>query len=212
MPGRGGQIEDAGRLTAAELQAAMRVQEAPELDAEGEDNFAEPLGLRYHEGRSLGSHTYGRTAKPAVLYGTRHGRQVYVRIGWLGEGPPLYFLMLRRARLRYVTVARVQAPNFQLVAAGGRFTGDAATPPEVAGALTHLGASPAVWSDLRVLSGSEGIVVSRRIPSRPGGGEWTHDLWLVELLSDALNAAPLPNKKMTRSWTVPYGLGERVPR
>jgi hypothetical protein len=211
--GASGEIADGGVLSTFDLGQALRVQEAPELDSQGEDNYAEPLGLHYHEGSTGFRHSWGNTATPGVLQGTRHGRQVFIRIGWLGEGPPMYFLTFRMNRLRFVTALRVEAPEFQLGDSGGRLIGDGATPPAVSTLIQGLAPSPAVWRELRVLSGPEGIVASRRIGRSSGAlGSWVHDLWLLERLADVLDAEPLPHKRLKRDWTVPYGLGERVPK
>jgi hypothetical protein len=190
----------------------MRVQDSPELDREGEDNFAEPLGLRCHQGSTGATHSYGRFSKPTVLEGKREGRQVFVRIGWLGDGPPLYFLSFRMNRLRIVSALRVEAPEFQLSTSAGRLVGGAGTPPAVATLIAGLSPSSAVWRDLHVVSGLEGIVASRRMGRPAGGiGYWIYDLWLLERLADELDAQPLGGKRLTRDWTVPYALGERLP-
>jgi hypothetical protein len=213
LPGPSGDIADGGLLSTGDLGQALRVQDTPELDSQGEDNSAEPLGLHYHEGSTGAQHSWGNTATPGVLEGTRHGRQVFIRIGWLGEGPPMYFLTFRRNRLRFVSALRVEAPEFQLRDSGGRLIGDGATPPAVSTLIQSLAPSPAVWRELWVVSGGEGIVASRQAGRSSGVmGSWVHDLWLLERLADVLAAKPLPHKRLKRDWGVPYGLSERVPK
>jgi hypothetical protein len=111
--------------------------------------------------------------KDSVYRGTRHGRQVYIRI--FAEGASL---------VRVVPL--VSAPVLR--AAGGRRLGVALAP---LGALAVAGASlpeSAQWEGCEVASGPAGIEVTRAGRGR-GSRFWLYDLWLAERLAHALDQA-----------------------
>ena len=60
-----------------------------------------------------------------------------------------------------------------------------------------------------MVGGSKGIVASRGASTDFLGG-WIYDLWPLERLAAKLEADPLPDVRLTRSWTPPY-LGDRAP-
>ena len=195
-PGSAVEIADAGHVPALELFAALRIAEVPELDAEGEPNDVAGLGLTLREG----STTSSGKSRPQVMLGKRNGHQVFIRQGSFGHSinPALGF-----QNYRHITTVRVEAPDFELRADDGRLVPSDGAPGEVAGVAADLSASPDVWHELRVVGGSEGIVASRGASTDFLGG-WIYDLWLIERLAARLDADPLPDVRLTRSWTPPY--------
>jgi hypothetical protein len=109
------------------------------------------------------------------LCGTRAGRQVEIRF------------------TAGTMVTWVRASTHDIQALGnnaGTFVVDAGAPPVGAAALAGLaelvGANE-VWRDVRVRGGAEGLVAFRRT----GAWGYLYDLWLLELLADALDAVAL---------------------
>jgi hypothetical protein len=201
-PGSAAEIADGGQVPVLELLAALRVAEVRELDAEGEPNDVAGLGLTLREG----STTSSGKSRPQVMLGKRNGHQVFIRQGQVGHtiGPGLGF-----QKLRHITTVRVEAPDFELRADDGRLVPSDAAAGEVVGVAAELSASPDVWHELRVVGGSEGLVASRGASTDFLGG-WIYDLWLLERLAARLDADPLPDVRLTRSWTPPY-LGDWAP-
>ena len=170
---------------------------------------AEALGLRARIAPPVG---VGIGAQPHVLWGTRGGFQVFVRLGVdeVGEGLEL----LNTRGLRQIVVVRAAFPTFQLHGKDGTVTpaGGSAPPPAVATVLAELDNDPARWNDLVVVAGPEGLVTSRpQLPERDA--DWTQDLRLVERLVAATSAEPLLAERIGPAWKVPYGVaGKRRPR
>lgn len=170
---------------------------------------AEALGLRARLAPPVG---VGIGAQPHVLWGTRGGFQVFVRLGVdeVGEGLEL----LNTRGLRQIVVVRAAFPTFQLHGKDGTVTpvGGSAPPPAVAAVLAELDHDPARWNDLVVVAGPEGLVTSRpQLPERDD--DWTQDLRLVERLVAATSAEPLLAERIGPAWKVPYGVaGKRRPR
>ncbi|MEV8512738.1 hypothetical protein [Dactylosporangium sp. NPDC051484] len=107
------------------------------------------------------------------LTGFRAGRQVEIR----------------NAAGTTVTWVRAAAADLQALGnAAGAFVVDAGAPPAGAAALASLAAVRQVWRDVRVRCGAGGLVAVRR----SGASGYLYDLWLLELLADTLDAAPLP--------------------
>jgi hypothetical protein len=198
-PGSAAEIADAGQVPVLEMFAAMRVAEVPELDSEGEPNYVAGLGLTLREGWTSSS----GTSHPQVMLGKRNNRQVFIRQGQVGHTLSLF------NRMRHITTVRVDAPDFELNADNGRLDPNAGAPGEVMGVVADLSPAPDVWHELRVVGGSKGIVASRGASTDFLGG-WIYDLWLRERLAAKLEADPLPDVRLTRSWTVPY-LGDWAP-
>jgi hypothetical protein len=201
-PGSAAEIADGGQVPVLELFVALRVAEVPELDTEGEPNDVAGLGLKLREG-STSSGGSG-TSRPQVMLGKRNGHQVFIRQGQVGHS-----LGLGLQRFRHITTVRVDAPDFELRADDGRLLPSDGAPGEVVGVATGLSASPDVWHELRVVGGAKGIVASRGASTDFLGG-WIYDLWLLERLAVKLEADPLPDVRLTRSWTPPY-LGDWAP-
>lgn len=170
---------------------------------------AEALGLRARIAPPVG---VGIGAQPHVLWGTRGGFQVFVRLGVdeVGEGLEL----LNTRGLRQIVVVRAAFPTFQLHGKDGTVTPvpGSTPPPAVAEALAALEHDPARWNDLVVVAGPEGLVTSRpQLPERDD--DWTQDLRLVERLVAATSAEPLLAERIGPAWKVPYGVaGKRRPR
>ncbi|MEV6930078.1 hypothetical protein AB0M46_37110 [Dactylosporangium sp. NPDC051485] len=107
------------------------------------------------------------------LTGVRAGRQVEVR-----ATGGVVVTWVRAA------VADIQA----LGGSAGVFVVDAGAPPAGVAALAALPPDPAAWRDVRIRGGAEGLVAVRR----SGASGYRRDLWLLELLAEALGAVPLP--------------------
>jgi len=181
------------------------------VSAAGRDaaSWADELGLRSRIAPPVG---VGVGAQPHILWGTRGGFQVFVRLGVdeVGEGLEL----LNTRGLRQIVVVRAVLPTFQLHGKDGAVTpvGGSTPPPSVAAVLAELDHDPARWNDLVVVAGPEGLVTSRpQLPERDD--DWTHDLRLVERLVAATAAEPLLAERIGPAWKVPYGVaGKRRPR
>jgi hypothetical protein len=145
--------------------------------------------------------------EPTLIYGVRHGRQVFVRIG-IDE---TYLPGVANRHLRQITVLRVTVPDFELVGEGGVLrpkSGEADLPVALRAVVQALGPSPDVWDGLLVVGGPEGIVASRPVPHRVRVRfQWLYDLWLVERIADVLHAPALPAARLDRSYSIPYWLG-----
>jgi hypothetical protein len=105
-----------------------------------------------------------------VLGGERHGRRVSVRLG-SGELSSTSEVAIR-----------VPAPEFEAKSRDGKVRPPQEAPPAVAETLGSVPSSTR-WKKVKVESGPEGIVVSRK-----GGqqADWLCDLWLAERLADAV--------------------------
>jgi hypothetical protein len=203
-PGSAAEVVDGGQVPVSELFAALRVAEVPELDAEGEPNDIAGLGLTLREGYTPTDSS--RPGRPQVIMGKRNGHQVFVRQGQIGDTtmPGIW-----GRKLRQITTVRVDAPEFELRAEGGRLLPGDGAPGEVMGVIADLSPSPDVWNELRIVGGSEGIVTSRGT-SRDFLGGWIYDLWLLERLAAKLEAKPLADIRLRQGWTPPY-LGDWAP-
>jgi hypothetical protein len=192
---RADSIEDGGNVPAQELLAALGAAGASEVNADGEEDGASGLGLRMHAGSATNQ-------LPQVMEGTRGDHQVFVRQGLVGDSVSPG---LRMRRTRTITVVRVAAPSYEAEMANGRIEVDANAEPTARDFLSMLAPSPDVWHDGRLVSGPEGIVVSRAAANDWLGG-WIYDLWLLERLARDGGGSPLPAVKLSRDWEAPYGL------
>jgi hypothetical protein len=193
-------IADGGQVAAQELLDSLSVRDAPELDSEGEDDGVSGLGLSLHRGSAT-------SQLPQVMEGTRSGRQVFIRQGLVGDSVSPG-LGLRRSRT--ITVVRVDAPAFEARLEHGRIEPDEDAPASARDFLATLASSPDVWHDGRLVSGAEGIAVSRAAADDWLGG-WIYDLWLLERLVHDLHAETLPPVALSRTWEAPYGLHSWAP-
>jgi hypothetical protein len=181
------------------LDALSTVQVDPDRhdpDCGPENSVAETLGLY--------SPVLDGRFQPNLIYGTRHGRQVFIRIG-IDE---TYRSGITNRHLRQITVLRVGVPVFALVAGCGVLRVEAGASEALLAVERALHPSPDVWDGLRVVGGPEGIVASRPVPRRVRVQfQWLYDLWLVERIADSLYAPALQPTRLGRTYIVPYGLG-----
>ena len=198
--GSAAQITDAGSIGwPSLLDALSTVSPDSGNPAARENSAAQRLGLQAPRAVSR--------YEPTLIYGVRHGRQVFIRIG-IDE---TYLTGPANRHLRQITVLRAAAPDFELVGMGGELRPQSAQtdlPPSLRTVLQALGPSPDVWDGLLVVGGPEGIVASRPVPHRVRVRfQWLYDLWLVERIADVLPAAVLPAARLDRSYLIPYWLG-----
>jgi hypothetical protein len=198
--GSAAQITDAGSIGwPSLLDALSTVRVNPDSDDRNpgpENSVAEMLGLK--------APTVVGRFQPNLIYGTRHGRQVFIRIG-IDE---TYLSGFSTRHMRQITVLRVEVPDFELVCEDGLVRAESDAPVALRAVLHALRPSPDVWDGLLVVGGPEGIVASRPVPHRVRVQfQWLYDLWLVERIADSLHASALPPARLGRSYLVPYWLG-----
>jgi hypothetical protein len=197
--GSAAQITDAGSIGWPSLLDALSVRVDPDQrdrDAGPETSVAETLGLQ--------APTVVGRFQPNLIYGTRHGRQVFIRIG-IDE---TYISGFTNQHMRQITVLRVDVGEFSLVGEGGMLHLDSDAAEKFRAVLQAFRPSPDVWDGLLVVGGPEGIVASRPVPHRVRVQfQWLYDLWLVERIADSLHAPALPPARLGQSFMVPYGLG-----
>lgn len=196
-------IADAGLMAQEELLGALRIAASDKLDDDGTPDFAAPLGLTLLPGVSAS----GGAARPQVMYGKRHGHQVFLREGNVGNALSPGFAM---RKYRAVTLVRVAAPAFEWEAREGRLEPSAEAPVEIRDFLSSLAESPDVWYELRGVAGPEGIGLSRSANDAAITG-WIFDLWLLERMASVLGAAALKHARLGRDWKMPYGLTDWKP-
>jgi hypothetical protein len=201
--GSAAQITDAGSIGWPSLLDALstvRVDpDTSDRDLGPENSVAEILGLQ--------APTVVGRLQPNLIYGVRHGRQVFIRIG-IDE---TYLTGFTTRHMRQISVLRVDVPVFELVGERGVLrpeSEEADVPTALCAVLHALRPSPDVWDGLLVVGGPEGIVASRPVPHRVRVQfQWLHDLWLVERIADSLHAHALPPARLGRSYLIPYWLG-----
>jgi hypothetical protein len=201
--GSAAQITDAGSIgwpSLLDALSTLRVDPGASVrDAGPENSVAEMLGLQ--------APTAVGRFQPNLIYGVRHGRQVFIRIG-IDE---TYLTGFTTRHLRQITVVRVDVADFELVGERGVLRpepAEADLPAALRAVLQALRPSPDVWDGLLVVGGPEGIVASRPIPHRVRVQfQWLYDLWLIERIADSLPAPALPPARLGRSYLVPYWLG-----
>jgi hypothetical protein len=116
---------------------------------------------------------------PATEFsGTRHGRRVALRMGVV---PSMW-------RDRGAYEVQVDAPvlPFRVTEEDGRLAAEPGALPEVEALVGAMAASPAVWRDVTIEGGPDGILARRPVKAHPQG--YIYDLWLVERLADRLGA------------------------
>jgi hypothetical protein len=197
--GSAAQISDAGSIGWPSLLDALTVRVDPEggdRDAAGENSIAGRLGLQAPAAASR--------FQPNLIFGMRHGRQVFIRLG-IDE---TYLPGVTTRHLRQITVVRAEVVEFELAGKGGVLHTTSDIPDALRAVLLGLRPSPDVWDGLLVVGGSEGIVATRPVPQRVRvQRQWLYDLWLVERIADSLHAASLPTARLGESYLIPYGLG-----
>ena len=143
--------------------------------------------------------------EPHVYWGTREGRQVFVRLG-PDEKLEGGTTMFSNRHIRSITVLRVASPRFDLVAHHGRLEPSKDAPAEVRDVVSRLTADDVTWADARVTGGPNGIVAARSTIDGIASS-WAYDLWLCEHLARSLGLQPLKPARVGPKWKVPYGLG-----
>lgn len=205
-PGRVGSslsLKDAGLMSQGALRGSLRVTTDTALDDDGNDDFVTPLGLKLIRGSS-GS---AGAPRPQVMHGTRHGHQVFVRQGMVGDA---LTPGLGQRKFRDMTVVRVAAPAFEWTADDGRLEPGETAPDEVRTLFAGLARSPDVWRNLRGVAGADGIAVSRQ-GTDAGVSGWMYDLWLLERLGAELGWPALARVRLNSEWKLPYGLTDWKP-
>ena len=171
MHGRAAEIGDAAAYGWEVVWEALKT-EPPSDDP---STLTQELGLDDERSIRTG---YEKRGMPATEFsGTRHGRQVALRIGIVPD--------IRGKGMTEVEVETAVAP-FRIRAKDGRLFGEPGAMPEVEEMLGELTPAPRVWRDVVVEGGPDGIRARRPVTSHPQG--YVYDLWLVERLADRLGA------------------------
>ena len=145
--------------------------EAPSEDA---STLTQELGLDQETSVRVG---YEKSLPGTEFSGTRHGRNVALRIGIVPS--------IRGKGMNEVEVA-ASVPPFRIGAENGRLVAEPGAVPEVDEVLAGLAPAPKVWREVVVEGGPDGIRARRPVTSHPQG--YVYDLWLVERLADHLGA------------------------
>lgn len=191
----GDSLTDAGAYDFANVLEALSVPPAEEVrDRTGEDIFGAQLGLRTILVTSGAYH-------PNVMFGSRRGRCVEIRIG---HDDKLTTLSLGMRHIREITMVGAHCPEFALRGAFGRLAPEEQAPPAVLEVLASMNDAD-VWNRVRIVAGDAGLVANRPYSGRMYG--WAYDLWLLERLADHLGAKGRPAPKRWPRAKVPYGMG-----
>ena len=204
--GSAGTIEDPSAYSTGALLKALAVR--PE-DHGPKDGLPHDEGWA---GTMLGLKSRMSSAtnvlEPHVYWGTRDGRQVFIRVG-PDEKIEGGTTMLSNKHVRAITVLRVASSPFHLESQGGALLPFRGSPPEVSAVVGRLGASRETWSDTRITGGGDGIVATRGALDGLENS-WVYDLWLCERIAQDLRLPPLPPARVGPAWKVPYGLGRSL--
>jgi hypothetical protein len=146
--------------------------------------------------------------EPHVYWGTRDGRQVFVRVG-PDEKIEGGNTMLTNRHVRCITVLRVAAPVFDVESDDGELRASEATAEEIRALVDHLTPDRPTWSNVRIAGGAKGIVAARSAIDGTTGS-WVYDLWLCERIARSLRLEPLRPARIGPSWKVPYGFGKAL--
>jgi hypothetical protein len=173
MRGRAAEITDPGALDWEVVWEALKTEEP----AEDPNTLAQELGLdeehEVHLPKAVGGYA-------TEMAGTRNGRAVKLRLG----------VMPSMVRNQPVTEVLIESPvtAFSVHAEDGRLTAEPGALPEVEEVLAGLAPSPAVWRDVEVEGGPDGIRARRPIKAKGHPQGYVYDLWLSERLADRLGA------------------------
>jgi hypothetical protein len=116
---------------------------------------------------------------PATEFsGTRHGRRVALRMGVV---PSMW-----RERGAYEVHVEAPVAPFRVRDEDGRLVAEPGALPEVEAFLAGLAPAPAVWREVAVEGGPDGILARRPVTAHPQG--YVYDLWLAERLAERLGA------------------------
>jgi hypothetical protein len=194
MRGRALEIADAGAVPWEVLWEAMKVADPDP----GASSLTHELGLAVSDQQRFGFSGTSDDLRGDRYHGTRHGRQVEIRIQAATSG--------LRATPIQATWVRTATAAFAAGAGGGTFamqedaTGGAATD-----AIMSLQTSPA-WDHLVLRGGPDGVVAQRRTTMYGQNVGWLYDLWLVERLLEVLPGAALPAADVAAR-PLPYRVG-----
>jgi hypothetical protein len=170
MRGRAAEISDPGALGWDVVWEALKT-EPPDEDSL---RLTQELGLDSEQ--EVEQRFGGRGSDRATEFsGTRHGRQVALRIGVVPG--------IRQKGVNEVQLTAAVAP-FHVREADGRPVADPGAMPEVDEVLSELAPSPDVWRKVDVKGGPDGIVARRPVTAHNQG--YVYDLWLIERLADRL--------------------------
>ena len=197
--GSAAQITDAGSIGWPSLLDALSTERVDSDSDDGdpgpENSISEALGLK--------APTAVSRFQPNLTYGTRRGRQVFIRIG-IDES---YLSGFSNRHMRQITVLRVDVPTFELVGEDGLLHADTDAPDAlrpVAGASHRLS----------ITAGRRRPRRNRREPPRSSSVrvqfKWLYDLWLVRA-DRRFPASATPSSQLGRSaYPVLVGAPDRV--
>jgi hypothetical protein len=173
MRGRAAEITDPGALGWEVVWESLKTEEP----ADNPNTLAQELGLDEEHEIDLPDSIGGYATEMA---GTRSGRTVKLRLG----------VMTSTLRNQPVTEVVIESPvpPFTIHSEGGRLSAESGALPEVGEVLGGLAASPAVWRDVVVNGGPDGILARRPIKAKGHPQGYVYDLWLSERLADRLGA------------------------
>jgi hypothetical protein len=222
--GRRAQERRRGTEAKTELGSAGRISDPSEygidallkaLAVRPEDHGPTPDGMPHDEGwqgtmLGLKSRMSASSSvlEPHVYWGTRDGRQAFIRIG-PDEKLEGGTTMFSNRHIRSITVLRVEAPVFDVESDDGALRVSDDAPPEIRGVIGSLTPDLATWSDVRIAGGPKGIVAARSAIDGTTGS-WVYDLWLCERMAESLGLPPLKPARIGPSWKVPYGFGKSL--
>jgi hypothetical protein len=173
------------------------------------DALIKALGLRdddHSDFRDLQSRVSyaSEVLEPNLYWGSRAGREVFIRIG-PDEEIENGTTMGTNRHVRQITVLRVAAPQFTLE---DWLVFESGETPELAGVLASVDRHSSVWDGFYAVGGPDGIVLARSAVTGPD--YWAYDLWLAERIADKLKLPALEPQQIGPSWIVPYELGWRL--
>jgi hypothetical protein len=171
MRGRAAEIPDAGIFGWEVVWEALKTEPPSDSDSA---TITQELGLDQEQ--ELKQPSGNRDFYATEFSGTRHGRQVALRMGVIPG--------LREKGYNEVHVAASVAP-FAIREADKRPVAEPGAMPEVEEVLGQLTASD-VWRKVEIEAGPDEIVARRPVTAHPQG--YVYDLWLVERLADQLGA------------------------
>jgi hypothetical protein len=198
-------VDPSGYTTAAVLKAlAVRPEDhGPTDDEPWDEGWAGTmLGLRSKVSYAT------NVLEPHLYWGTRGGRQVFIRVG-PDEKIEGGTTMFSNRHIRAITVVRVAAPAFTIESVDGALHVTSDLTPELEAVLAPLSASAETWSDTRITGGPDGLVATRNAIDGIENS-WAYDLWLCERIADRLGLEPLAPARIGPAWKVPYGLGRKL--
>ncbi|HZN87982.1 MAG TPA: hypothetical protein VFB44_03315 [Thermoleophilaceae bacterium] len=205
--GSGARIDDPAPYSIEALLKALAI--APEDHGPTADGMPHDEGWM---GTMLGLKSRMSAAsevlEPHVHWGTRQGRQVFIRIG-PDEKLEGGTTMLSNRHIRAITVLRVDAPAFDIASDGGTLRGSEESPDRLQGLVERLAADRSTWSNVLIAGGPAGIVAARSAIDGTAGS-WVYDLWLCERIAGELDLEPLKPARVGPRWKVPYGFGKSL--